>query len=219
MVELCDLTDHFQLLLFQPGLSRKLPYRPATRHSLCNFSPVHVSSREVRQLLRDLDPSKAAGLDEIPPVALKKVEDEIAFPLSILFNELLTTGVLPDEFKIRHRHPLLKSGKTNSKEASNYRGITLTCVLSKVQEKVIRRHICQHLESSRALSTVLISSRPFICCCQLLMTDSLHETESHTHAAVVFLDLSEAFDNVDHQSLLKCGIGGTVLIKLDQKFS
>ena len=136
MVELCDLTDHFQLLLFQPGLSRKLPYRPATRHSLCNFSPVHVSSREVRQLLRDLDPSKAAGLDEIPPVALKKVEDEI-----------------PDEFKIRHRHPLLKSGKTNSKEASNYRGITLTYVLSKVQEKVIRRHICQHLESSRALST------------------------------------------------------------------
>ena len=102
--ELCDLTDHFQSLLFQPGLSRELPNGPATKHSLCEFSP--VSSREVRQLLKDLDPSKAAGPDEIPPAALKMVADEIAFPLSILFNESLATGVLPDEFKIGHLHPL-----------------------------------------------------------------------------------------------------------------
>ena len=50
--ELCDLThstDHFQSLLFQPGLSRELPNGPATKHShnrLCEFSP--VSSWEVR---------------------------------------------------------------------------------------------------------------------------------------------------------------------------
>ena len=43
--ELRDLTDHFQSLLFQPGLSRELPNGPATKHLLCEFSP--VSSREV----------------------------------------------------------------------------------------------------------------------------------------------------------------------------
>ena len=132
--ELCDLIDHFQTLLFQPGLSRELPNGPATKHGLCEFSP--VSSREIRQLLKDLDPSKAAGPDEIPPAAFKMVADEIAFPLSILFNESLATGVLPDEFKIGHLHPLLKPGKSNSKEASNYRGITLTCIRSKFWRKL-----------------------------------------------------------------------------------
>ena len=72
------LTDHFQSLLFQAGLSRELPNGPATTHLLCEFS--HGSSREARQLLKDLDPSKAAGLDEIPPAALKMVKDEIDFP-------------------------------------------------------------------------------------------------------------------------------------------
>ena len=70
----------------------------------------------VRQLLKALDLSKAAGPNEIPPAALKMVADEIAFPISILFNESLATGVLPDEFKIGHLHPLLKPGKSNSKK-------------------------------------------------------------------------------------------------------
>ena len=54
-----------------------------------------------------------------------------------------------------------------------------------------------------------------ICCSQLLMTGFLRETQSLVCTAVVFLDLTKAFDNVDHESLLlllqKCGIGGTVL--------
>ena len=204
------------LVVFQPGLSRELPNGPATKHSLCEFSP--VSSREVRQLLKDLDPSKAAGPDEIPPAALKMVADEIAFPLSILFNESLATGVLPDEFKIGHLHPLLKPGKSNSKEASNYRGITLTCILSKVLEKVVHRQIYHHLESSGALSTSQFGFRRGHSCSDLLLSvvdDWLSARDSKLCTAVVFLDLTKAFDNVDHQSLLlllqKCGIGGTVL--------
>ena len=211
--ELCDLTDHFQSLLFQPGLSRELPNGPATKHSLCEFSP--VSSREVRQLLKDLDPSKAAGPDEIPPTALKMVADEIAFPLLIIFNESLATGVLPDEFKIGHLHPVLKPGKSNSKEASNYRGITLTCILSKVLEKAVHRQLYQHLESSGALCTSQFGfcrGHSCSCCSQLLMTGSPRETQSYAQRSS---SLTKAFDSADHQSLLlllqKCGIGGTVL--------
>ena len=150
------------------------------------------------------------------------VADEIAFPLSILFNESLATGVLPDEFKIGHLHPLLKPGKSNSKEASNYRGITLTCILSKGLEKVVHRQIYHHLESSGGPIhfSVWIPPRPFMLWSVALrvVDDWLSARDSKLSTAVVFLDLTKAFDNVDHQSLLlllqKCGIGGTVLSRI-----
>ena len=178
------------------GLSRELQNGPATKHSLYEFS--HVSSRGVRQLLKDLDPSKAAGPDEIPPAALKMVADEFAFPLSILFNESLATGVLPDEFKVGHLHPLLQPGKSNSKEASNHRGITFTCILSKVLEKVVHRQIYHHLESSRALSTSQFGFRLCHSCSDLLLSavvdDWLSARDSKFCTAVVFLDLTKAFN-------------------------
>ena len=164
-----------------------------------------VSSREVRQLLKDLDPPKAAGPDEIPPAAIKMVADEIAFPLSILFNESLATGVLPDEFKIGHLHPLLKPGESNSKEASNYRGIMLTCILSKVLEKVVHRQIYKHLESSGALSTSQFGFRRGHSCSDLLLSvvdDWLSVRGSMLCTGAAFVDFTKAFDNVDHQSLL-----------------
>ena len=140
------------------------------------------------------------------------------FPLLILFNESLATVVLPYEFKIGHPHPLCKPGKSNSKEASNYRGITLTCILSKVLEKLVKHKIYNHLESSGALSTSQLGFRRGHSCSELLLSvvdDLLSVRDSKLCVGDIFTELSKAFDNVDHQYiqllLQKCRIGGTVL--------
>ena len=111
---------------------------------------------------------KAAGSDEIP-TALKLVADEIQvlFPITIVFNESLTTGVLPDEFKIGHLQPLLEPRKSYSGKARS------------IDIELSRNHADMHSVEgsgeSRALSdlqtfgtirgpvhfTVRISSRPF----------------------------------------------------------
>ena len=113
------------------------------------------------------------------------VADEIALPISIVFNELLATGVLPGEFKIGHLHPAPKARKIQLKRRS----------------ELSRNHVGVHpFEGSgerRAPSDIktfrIIPAGPYpllsldfveaihalICCWQLLMTGSLRETQSY----------------------------------------
>ena len=63
----------------------------------------------------------------------------------IIFNESLATGVLPDEFKTGNISPILKPGKTDNSTASSHRGISLTCVLAKVLEKIVHQQLEAHL--------------------------------------------------------------------------
>ena len=89
-------------------------------------------------------------------------------------------------FKIGHLHPLLKPGKSNSKEAaaSNFRGITLTCILSEGSGESRASSDMPNIQNHRrpypphSLDFVK-AIHALICCCQLLMTGSLHETQSY----------------------------------------
>ena len=93
----------------------------------------------MENLLKDLNPSKATGPDDISSTDLKLAAKNIAGTIAILFNdhESLQTGDLPDEFKLGQVIPILKPGKTDTSLPSSYRGITLTSILSKVLEKVV----------------------------------------------------------------------------------
>ena len=61
-----------------------------------------VSRCEVKNLLKDLNPSKATGPDDISSTDLKLAAKNIARTIAILFNESLQTGDLSDEFKLGH---------------------------------------------------------------------------------------------------------------------
>ena len=82
---------------------------------------------------------KATGHDGINSKLLKIAFPRISNILTCLFNKCLQTGVFPDIFKVARVQPILKSGeKTN---VSNFRPISILCVLSKVFEKNIHKHI------------------------------------------------------------------------------
>ena len=110
------------------------------------------SVTEVTHLLQALDTKKATGPDGIAAVMLKEVATQIAPSITRLFNLSLSTGCLPSEWKYSNIVPIPKSNDPTV--ASNYRPISLLCVVSKVLEKHVYAIVLRH-----AMSRNLISSK------------------------------------------------------------
>ena len=180
------------------------------------FKPVHKS--EVKRLLKDLIPNKAPGPDDISPLELKLASGKIAATVAALFNESLSSGTLPEQFKMAKLHPLLKPGKTDTSLPANYRGISLTCIISKLLEKIVCNQVSAFMTENGVFSEYQYGFRKARSCSDLLVAtiDDWHlAQDANKYTAIAFIDLSKAFDNVRHATLLlmlqKFGLGGTVL--------
>ena len=148
----------------------------------------------------------------------KATEQQISTQLSIIFNESLATGVLPAEFKTGNISPILKPGKTDNSAPNSYRGISLTCVLAKVLEKIVHQQLEAHFHKIGAYHEDQYGFRKGRSCADLLLAtidDWLIAKDHKMSTSIVFIDLSKAFDNVRHDKLLiklqKLGVSGTVL--------
>ena len=130
-----------------------------------------VSAAEVKRIiLSDLVTSKAPGPDGILPSELKLVAGEIVPTIAILFNESLATGLLPEQFRMANLVPVFKPGKTDTSSAKHYRGISLTCILSKVLEKIVFNQLNDYFTQCEALSDNQYGFRRRRSCADLLLT-------------------------------------------------
>lgn len=105
---------------------------------------------EVFELISHTDCSKASGPDGISGRMLKGVASSIASPLCKLFNMSLSTSTIPVEWKTSNVVPVFKSGQHGL--ASNYRPISLLCVVSKLLEKHIYSILEVHIDQAHLLS-------------------------------------------------------------------
>ena len=165
-VPLNDLSSYrdFERLLQQPGEHITLPYGPNNINSLQTFVPVNPTKIEV--LLSQLNPRKSAGPDMISPFELKMIQQQISTQLSIIFNESLTTGVLPAEFKTGNISPIRKPWKRDNTAPSSYRGIfhSRVCWLKfwKILYTNNWKHISTRLEHTMRTS-MQFQERAFMC--------------------------------------------------------
>ena len=90
----------------------------------------------VLNILGDIKINKSFGPDEIHPMMLKELAGDFAEPIAALFNMSINDGVLPEDWKTAFVSPIFKKGAKNI--AGNYRPITLTCILCKVLENIVR---------------------------------------------------------------------------------
>ena len=102
--------------------------------------------------LLKLNENKSAGPDGLHPRVLKETATELYKPLSVLFRKIYETGVLPKVWKEGTITPLFKKGKRS--DPSNYRPISLTCIVVKVFETILRDHLLHHLIQNELLSNV-----------------------------------------------------------------
>ena len=164
---------------------------------------VVIDVSAVVKVLRMLNPQSSPGPDGIHPLLLRNLAYELAPPLTQLFRLSLDEGRIPDEWKTATVQPIFKGGSKNAPE--NYRPISLTSVICKVLERLIKSQIQDFLRSCNMISPVQHGfQKNRSCTTNLLIAREkwAHELDQGNYLEVVYIDFSKAFDKVPHQRLL-----------------
>ena len=173
-----------------------------TRNHQNDCNDIIFTDGDVLKILKLINPSKATGPDNIDGIVLKKCAPSLARPLALIFNLSYKTSCLPSEWKEANVVPIHKKG--NKSLIKNYRPISLTCLIMKVFEKLIRDkllEICLDKISPHQHGFVPEKS----CCTQMIeFTDSLaYNMNNHMQTDVVYFDFSKAFDSVNHDVIIE----------------
>ena len=164
---------------------------------------IKIDEETVKKKLEKLDPSKAAGPDDIPPSLLKNLADELCTPITLIFNKSIEEGLVPEDWRTAHITPIFKKGSRS--KPGNYRPISLTSVIGKVLESIFRDHITDHLDQHNLIADTQHGFRKGKSCTTNLL-DHLEaltkQVDEGIPVDVVYLDLAKAFDTVPHRRLL-----------------
>ena len=163
-----------------------------------------ITEEAVYKKLMDLKPGKSPGLDGWHPVFLKCLSKEIALPLSILFQKSLNEEVLPSDWLRACVTAIHKKGDKSL--AGNYRPISITSILCKIMESLVRDELVNHMVKNNLISGKQHGFVPFGNCITNLLS-CIEEwskiLESDDTVDVIYTDFAKAFDSVPHQRLLK----------------
>lgn len=161
-----------------------------------------TTNTEIIKYIKSLKTS-SCGHDDIPPVVLKNAADEIAVPLTHIVNLTLKTGIFPDALKKAKVIPLFKS--VNRSDIENDRPIAILPAFSKIFEKVITSRLVSFLENKNLLTD---SQHGFRAgrnteTAIIQFTKNVYQSLEKKHYLIgIFLDLSKAFDTLNHKILL-----------------
>ena len=173
-----------------------------------NFLFDEINTFDLVKIVSSLESKASQDMFGLSNNLIKKVIDNIAFPLTHIFNLSLQSGIIPNELKMAKVIPIFK---LNSKDAellsdmSNYRPISLLSIFSKILEKIVALKLTEYLNANNLLykhqygfqkkkSTV----QPII----HLLNEIVNNSNEKKVSIGVFCDLKKAFDCCSHRILL-----------------
>ncbi|GAB0209271.1 mitochondrial enolase superfamily member 1 [Grus japonensis] len=144
------------------------------------------------------------GPDGIHPRVLRELAEELAKPLSIIYQQSWLTGEVPDDWRLANVTPIYKKGR--KEDPGNYRPVSLTSVPGKIMEQFILSVLTRQVQDNQGIRP---SQHGFMkgrsCLTNLisfydLVTRLVDEGKA---VDVIYLDFSKAFNTVSHSILLE----------------
>uniref|UniRef100_A0A669CPU2 Reverse transcriptase domain-containing protein n=1 Tax=Oreochromis niloticus TaxID=8128 RepID=A0A669CPU2_ORENI len=180
------------------------------------FEPVTLSYLE--DVVGHLRPSGSPN-DPVPPQFFKEIFPSIGQAVLTVINSSLISGVVPANFKHAVVQPLLKKPALDHTVLASYRPISKLSFMSKILEKIVHCQLMDFLNENGILEVFQSGFKNFHSTESALLkvfNDILLSCDSGNHVVLVLLDLTAAFDTVDHNILLSrlhhlAGIRGTAL--------
>ena len=163
-----------------------------------------VSQDYVRKIISS-SPTKSCSLDPIPTWLLKQCQEQIIPVLTLIVNSSLECASFPSELKKAFLTPLLKKAILDCEILKNYRPVSNLSFLSKLIERIVCIQLVDHLKRNDLYEVFQSAYRQLHSTETALLrvqNDLLQAVDTHGGAILVLLDLSAAFDTIDHDKLL-----------------
>jgi hypothetical protein len=164
-----------------------------------------ATEQEIRKLIMS-SPCKSCALDPLPTWLLKDCVDELAPVIAALVNSSLASGTVPNSLKSAHVRPLLKKAGMDAESLKSYRQVSNLPFIAKILEKVVASRLDKHFQLNDLHTTFQSAYKPNHSTETALLrvhSDILSALDSGSSCILVLLDLSAAFDTIDHQILLE----------------
>ena len=209
----------------------------ATEYSQTRLEDVEFTEEKICNAIDRLNDQSASGPDGIPARVIKEMKDEITKPLLLLFRKSMDDGEIPDEWRDAEVTPIFKKG--TKADPANYRPVSLTVIIGKLMERIVKDEITRHVETNGLISDAQHGFRsgrsPQTNLIEFMNVTTKWLDEGKAFD-IIYLDFSKAFDVVCHrrltEKLKRVGIDGKLLkwlsnwlsgrrqrVKVEDKFS
>ena len=179
------------------------------------LTDIPVNEKSIKEAIDELKNGSAPGPDGVPAVFLKRTREPIAKPLAILLRQSIDESSIAELHKIAYIAPQHKGGSRQLPK--NYRPMSLTSHIIKIFERVIKKHIVEHLTSNNLINEGQHGFIPGKSTQTQLLThfETIYQSlMGNERMDIVYLDFAKAFDKVNHkiviQKLIKHKISGKI---------
>jgi len=168
------------------------------------FKLTPANDKDIEEIMKNLDTSKATGIDNIPARIVKLSADVTHRHFTQIINKSIEKDTFPDKMQIGKITPVYKSGKENSRlNKKDYRPISVLTVFSKVFERFILNQMLGHVNT--ILSDKISAYRKGYSTQHVLLklTEEWRKhLDNNQIVGAVLMDLSKAFDCIPHELLI-----------------
>ena len=198
--------DKIQIIKANIVIDASIPPPTELRYTgprLVVFQP--VTTIEFHKLILST-PNKSCDLDPIPTTFAKQCCAKLLPIITNIINGSLVSGVFPSDNKVALVRPIIKKSNLDPDVLKSYRLVSNLHYISKLTEKVVGGQIEIHLENNNLLDPFQSGYRKHHSTETAVLNitnDILSKKDSHQATALVSIDLSAAFDLVDHDVLVK----------------
>jgi hypothetical protein len=162
-----------------------------------------VSENEILKIIDKFDYKKGPGHDGINNLIIKKIAKEVCAPLATIFNLSISNGIVPTDLKLAKVVPIYKKG--DPELYSNYRPVSMLPCFSKILERLVFNRCLSFIDKYKILNDRQFGFRKGYSTEMAIidLVDKIYNAVDLNETTLsIYLDLSKAFDTINHDILL-----------------